>query len=1122
MRMSPCILGGEFRFSAVCRLPWYWFLPSIVFFGHLALSAPDPRYEWIQVRSPVVFNLHTIRMFSADHGYAAGSSLLEYRQGEWRIAPHQPPVLIDRFFALGPSSLWVTNYTAYYESNLFQYDGTAWKGISHPLANNITGISFDRKGVGWIIGIGEVARRDGGAWVPLVPPTRRLLSRLRVEPNGTTWVIAEGRKLFRWDGTRWKPQLPEERTSAVEFLGPGMVYALAETSMHIYDGTRWRIHSSEKRLRGVVAFDLTAKDQIWAVGSGGLILHYNGERWDSVPSPTAEHLSAIHMLSATEGWIVGEKGTILRYALGGIGAAKSKRPGFKQRRIPSEAKVVDDEYGVALGDIDGNGRLDIYAVGIFEPNRLYVNYENGFREEAGLRGVQGLLTDARGAPPAGLDLGVVFADVDNDDDLDLYVCRLNNVNNLYLNNGNGFFRFSPSLGAGGGAPTDRSNVGVFGDVDNDGDLDLFVTNEESSNRLFLNDGNGAFTDATEHAGLRTTGGSMGAAFADIDNDGDLDLYVAHWSASNHLYQNNSSPAQGVRFTDVTESAGVGGDPFSKSNAVVFADVDNDGDLDLFVTNRKTSNRLFVNDGHGTFSDVTGFALGFDTLQSYGATFGDFDQDGWLDLYIANIGHNVLYRNRGNGTFQDVTVEFNAVLEGYSTGVATGDLDNDGDLDLYCANFLGASSMYYENILNDSTSIIIDLEGTRSNRDAVGARVSLYAGGHAADPRHLLGMREISGGSGYGSQNGLPAHFAASHGTTYDVVVFYPATGIRVVRSGIPAGTKLNIREEEGMARRRTLTGNVIRRAIIDREFQREAWKLAILFLFFGVSFSWSGKRFQWSAWFRLGVLTILFFFYAVQIAFLVHDHFLFSTLLPLASTLTLLLLVHLWYDRFVVRKSMEEEKIRIKDRIARDLHDDLASTLGSTSLYVESLKRSLTSASSDTMENVKKIDDLLTEAGKSMSDIVWSVRSEETSYKDLSARMRRLTSEVCKANRMRYEFRVTGDERLGRLEDEVRRNVYLILKEALNNIVKHAGATRVDVVFEISDHAMHLSISDDGQGFQARDALSQNGETSGENGGLIGHGLRNLDVRARAIGGNLTIDSTPGGGTRVHLSKKMM
>ena len=1120
--MSPRIARGKSWSSAIWRAPLSWFLPFALLSGHLAFCATDPWYEWHQVRSPVVFNLHSIRMFSADHGYAAGSSLLEYRQGEWRIAPQQPPVLIDRFFALSPSSLWVTNYTAYYESHLFRYDGSAWKGISHPLANNITGISFDRKGTGWIIGIGEVARREEGAWVPLVPPTRRLMWQLRVEPNGTAWVITQERKLFRWDGGKWEPHLPDQRTSAVEFPGGGRGYALTETSLHTYDGTRWQVHSTDERLRGVAAFGMSAPDRLWAVGSRGLILHYNGERWNALPSPTTENLTGIHMLSATDGWIVGEKGTILRYGPGATVVAKSKRAGFKQRRIPSEAKVVDDEYGVALGDIDGNGRLDIYAGGIFEPNRLYVNYENGFREEAGLRGVQGLLTDGRGEPPAGLDLGVVFADVDNDDDLDLYVCRLNNVNNLYLNDGNGFFRLSPSLAEGGGAPTDRSNVGVFGDVDNDGDLDLFVTNEESSNRLFLNDGNGAFNDVTDHAGLRTTGGSMGAAFADIDNDGDLDLYVAHWSSSNHLYQNNSSPAGGVRFTDVTESAGVGGDPFSKSNAVAFADVDNDGDLDLFVTNRKTSNRLFVNDGHGTFTDVTGIALGFDTLQSYGAAFGDFDQDGWLDLYVANVGHNVLYRNRGNGTFQDITVEFNAVLEGYSTGVATGDLDNDGDLDLYCANFLGASSMYYENILNDSTSIIIDLEGTRSNRDAVGARVYLYAGGHAADPRHLLGMREISGGSGYGSQNGLPAHFAASHGATYDVVVFYPTTGIRVLRSGIPAGTKVNIREEEGMARWRTLTGNMIRRAIIDQEFLREAWKLALLLLFFGVSFTWSGKRFAWSVWFRLGVLTILFFFYAVQISFLLHDHFLFSTLLPLVSTLTLLLLVHLWYDRFVVRKSIEEEKLRLKDRIARDLHDDLASTLGSTSLYVESLKRSLTSASADTMENVKKIDDLLNEAGKSMSDIVWSVRSEETSYKDLSARMRRLTSEVCKANRMRYEFHVTGDERLDRLEDEVRRNVYLILKEALNNIVKHAGATKVDVVFEISERAMRLSISDDGRGFQARDASSQNGGTSGGNGGLMGHGLSNLDVRARAIGGDLTIDSTPGGGTRVHLSKKMM
>ncbi len=219
----------------------------------------------------------------------------------------------------------------------------------------------------------------------------------------------------------------------------------------------------------------------------------------------------------------------------------------------------------------------------------------------------------------------------------------------------------------------------------------------------------AFTDVTVVSGTSDAEVSIGVGWADFDNDGDVDLYVARYNAPNRLYRNNGDGT----FTDVGASSGT--DDAGRGFAVPWGDYDNDGDLDLYLANDGTPNRLYRNDG-GVFTDV-GAASGTDhTAQSHGAAWADYDHDGDIDLYVSIFFHtaNRLYRNNGDGTFTDVGAASGTDDAGNGQGVAWGDYDNDGDADLYVANYGSGNRLYR----NDGDGTFTDVAAASGTDDAL--------------------------------------------------------------------------------------------------------------------------------------------------------------------------------------------------------------------------------------------------------------------------------------------------------------------------------------------------------------------------------------------------------------------
>ena len=449
--------------------------------------------------------------------------------------------------------------------------------------------------------------------------------------------------------------------------------------------------------------------------------------------------------------------------------------------VDATASPVDamGGYGCAWGDYDNDGDLDLYVSSYNYGSRLYRNDGGGVFSSPW----------ASNTPPNDHydGTGVAWGDYDNDGDLDLYLGQANGQpNRLFRNDGSDTFT-DVTNGLPLGDAGDTYGV-AWGDYDKDGDIDLYIANLGTANKLLRNDGVSGFTDVTSGTPLGDAGSGCGVAWADYDNDGDLDLYLSNFfNEANKLFRNDG----GGSFTDVTTS------PLNDAGnglGIDWGDYDNDGDLDLYLVNCNGANKLFRNNGGSSFTDVTSAPMN-DAGFGYGCMWGDYDNDGDIDLYLANggaSGENRLFRNDG-GTFVDAA---SGLIRntGPSTGVAWGDYDKDGDIDLYVTNNNPYRNKLFRNEIGTANHWVhVNLVGTTTNVSAIGARVRVVVAG-------VSQIREISGGSGWCSQNSLTAEFGLGFNLLVDTLqIQWPSGKSTDTYTNLPVDTLLTF-YEGGFAR----------------------------------------------------------------------------------------------------------------------------------------------------------------------------------------------------------------------------------------------------------------------------------------------------------------------------------
>ena len=503
------------------------------------------------------------------------------------------------------------------------------------------------------------------------------------------------------------------------------------------------------------------------------------------------------------------------------------RHSFGEQKLSSIMESTGS--GCAWFDYNNDGLLDLYVLsgrhidgvtnhsdpdGVNATNHLYRNNGDGTFTD---------VTQQAGVGGNGFAMGVTIGDFENDGYEDIYVTNWGS-SILYHNNGDGTFT---DITEKAGVQNHHFGVGAAAlDYDRDGRLDLFVGNylkydpnakepfysaeafpgpldyDPDTNRLFHNNGDGTFTDVSKQSGIGSIPGrAMGVTVGDYDNDGWPDIYVANDQMASVLFHNNHDGT----FTNVAQEQNVafgenGESPVSMGP--IFADFDNSGWLDIFVSDMRY-HRLYHNAGkQGYFTDVTvpsGIAQVSGQYVAWGDGVFDFDNDGRKDIFVVDGGlswlipmEDVLLRNNGNGTFTDVSTQAGSYFQTKKVGrgACFADYDNDGYTDAFIVRLGGKGILLHANPPAGSARnhwLTLKLVGTKSNRDGFGARIEAVAG-------DLRQMVENDPQSGYLSQNDPRPHFGLGQHTQVDTLTIRWPSGTAQVLRNVKADQILTVTE----------------------------------------------------------------------------------------------------------------------------------------------------------------------------------------------------------------------------------------------------------------------------------------------------------------------------------------
>lgn len=834
-RAIRCHFQGAFARLGATRAPW-WLLAGLLLLARPGHAAPasDARgaaagahtWRWLATfTSSITYESDGNVWFIAPNGTicsgkpAAADSLAAGAIPTWTT--YAPPA------GFKPSSLVVTRERVLYCAGRWEQSSRSvvlrtplrsppqWTVLEVPCLGQLYDLDAQSDGTVWVTGERrEVFHLVADHWVKELTPLPYHNFQLRIFDQGTGWIVAETRDLsavYHRSGGQWSLAYRGSGAFLLVHAEPGLAYVLTSEGVLCVPppgaGTPRLSPDFPPALRGTVA--LTRPGEGWLLRDGTL-QHLRAGQWETVPLERS-------IQGVTELYAPGD-GSL-------YGADPSHGELYVLSPAP-ERSGRDPFYFRLLRHATWSGAPRIFGVSVLEMQErdlLYlVNHEGRnptlpllFRRDSSapydITAWQPFANRLKNGGPDDVegwaktyDMACVTGDLNGDGLEDMVLVGLYLGCRAYRNvRDDHFVDWTAEAGIAGTRRDHSVGAGLL-DADGDGDLDLYVSNYLVPDRLYLNDGAFHFVDATATAGLDTHDSSYMPACADLDGDGDTDVAVATWGRGLMLHENVTARDGAARFVttrlllDRPDPETTLGLSTEYLNSVAVADLDNDGLPELLATSQTGADHLFWNRGRMRFEEAPGFIAGGEPRPpSEGANFADFDDDGDLDLFVTGTPSGRFYENVGDHLLlRQSTLSFPNSNKPRTLGSAVVDFEGDGDLDLVVGADAG-EALFYENQANDGRSIMLHLIGPPTNRSAVGARVSLYDAGASRESAPLLACRQVSGGSGYGSQDSRWVHFGGLvPGHSYRARVRMAGAREGEV-DGLVAGARRTVRLEPG-------------------------------------------------------------------------------------------------------------------------------------------------------------------------------------------------------------------------------------------------------------------------------------------------------------------------------------
>ena len=866
----------------------------------------------VMIAAPFGYNLYPIyHMMDQTHGWAALGRANDAYLYKWQAGFWHPVVKIKnqdgygvRLFAETTERCWfVVDDSLAARQCLMRIDDQSVRQVFTPQTAGIRGLFFDRNG-GWAGGEwGQLMRFHSGRWRLFPSPTPFHIENF-FQSGGKLFASTDipGRDeftLLNFQGGDWREyariHLPVN--SRFVILPRGRQYALRADTLLCHTDQSWQSVERDKIPADTVLIDAELNfDRIMWAYSGAQVLCGRlfalKEHSDDPPIELVEHL-------ATR--VLDDRQHEAEFALFSPDSLRSllfvRAHQLKPPKFNFSPRIIhhsSSEYSATVIDIDSDGGEEIYAVVGGGANRLYHLSFLGdgiesVTDEAERYDLHGKMFTVK--KKVNYDHLAAFADVNNDGLADLLINSLYGPNAFYRQVSSGRF-VEQTRAAGLLKDFGRSSALLRCDVNNDGFIDLFIGNTDSSSHLYLNNGAGIFRDVTAAAmgGIRVST----AAFADVDGDGDSDLFLMFSRGTNRLLINQGADSRtGVpRFRWEQNRIDAETDTLASSGGCCFADFDNDGDVDLLALKNLSPCILLQNDGRGYFSDVTASSGLADSTFAISAAPFDADHDGDLDLWISKRGRSALYENLGGLTFRRHDFFQRSLDNGGHVVLA--DLDMDGDLDFY-TNDQNDYSRIMLNPLNDGNSALLQLEGSVSNRDAIGAKVFIYPAGHCGNPDSLKGVRVVTG-----DQHTRRVHIGLPNGHACDLLIRFPS-GIEKRLLNVGKTRLMHVNETDGFDRRLTLARKASIAWFYYPPFRHQLMYLTLIVLMFVGALLWLHQSRFWlpnASWFY-GWLPAMVF--SALFMSLYQQSLVIRLALPLFFSLAVALFGHFFVGRTVAR-----------------------------------------------------------------------------------------------------------------------------------------------------------------------------------------------------------------------------